>query len=1121
MKNIKSKAKCFIFLMIFGKFLMAQTEDEFAHNNNASNSNMNIFDLSTPEIKQIQRVKLNSVKEYSGKLDLSIPLFNVKAGNISYPISLNYDSGGIKVNQEASNVGLGWSLNKIFITRKIMGSNDFEETGKTLTEAQNSPPFPSLETKMGYFKYKSQNGTLHSKLPIIDFLPDIYNVYIPTGNSTFYFEDLYNPQELTPNEIKISKTINTINFFNNLGTFSPSGGPHLSTKDIFEFTITDVNGFKYEFKEYDVASQLIHPESSGLGINLPSVSTWHITKIIDPVNNKNIEFIYEDAITQPFSVKNYFSQNRKISYASMSGYYNDDIRGTYVNNQLTKNAHYFYEKLNDFYDPSQLPDPNYSKYKLIQEFYKIKRLKKILFPEGYISFEYNFTRADVANNKQAISKISLYDYNNNLIKDFSFEYNYFNCTTEENLGNYIPTNEDCKRLKLTSIKENGLPPYEFGYIEDQLLPRKSSRAQDFLGFYNGSHLKFTANPKMIIPKLYYYPNKGAWSILPFEIDTEEYFVLKDDIHLIYPTADINRNSNYIYSKRGILNIIKYPTGGSQEFEYELNSFKIFNSTINGGGLRVKSIKLNDGKGNVQQISYQYVNENNQNSGILVRPPMYGYPQGKLFDAYYNLNPQNQDEPPGDLMTDYQGLPNWNNKKLYNTFFINDLNTMDVDINNGSHVGYSEVKKIYSDNSFERIHFTSRLDYPDSRGFGMFGHNTDLEERNGNNIDGYYGNRQYKLLHGYGEFLQTNSNYEGSIYTDFSKNRGQILKIEKFTPNNILKSKTDYTYQYLINEDVYFLKPIYSPTAYFPKEYEAGSEYVSSIIEYGIGRINYQKSRFKPVSIVQTEYLQSNSGVVEHKTIQNIDYIYQPFSKRVRSTNTIVYNNNSSDPILESWSSSKYVDDPNLPYNNTAITSLKDKNLLTTVVESKKTKNMEFSGGNVSKEIETVLYTYSLLNSIPVLSEVKKNDQKSFFKYDNLGNVIEYKNENGIPISIVWGYNNLYPIAKIEGIEYSLIPNILINNAKTASNADNDSSFGAVKENDLRVKLNAFRTNSNLIDANVLITTYTYDPLVGITSVTNPVGITGYYKYDSKGRIVTVVDENGKELKGFEYNIPNP
>ena len=52
---------------------------------------------------------------------------------------------------------------------------------------------------------------------------------------------------------------------------------------------------------------------------------------------------------------------------------------------------------------------------------------------------------------------------------------------------------------------------------------------------------------------------------------------------------------------------------------------------------------------------------------------------------------------------------------------------------------------------------------------------------------------------------------------------------------------------------------------------------------------------------------------------------------------------------------------------------------------------------------------------------------------------------------------------------------------------------------------------NLPDA--LITTYTYEPLVGITSQTDPLGIVTYYDYDNFGRL--------KEVYYYENNIISP
>ncbi|MCF6404202.1 hypothetical protein L3C95_15005 [Chitinophaga filiformis] len=47
-------------------------------------------------------------------------------------------------------------------------------------------------------------------------------------------------------------------------------------------------------------------------------------------------------------------------------------------------------------------------------------------------------------------------------------------------------------------------------------------------------------------------------------------------------------------------------------------------------------------------------------------------------------------------------------------------------------------------------------------------------------------------------------------------------------------------------------------------------------------------------------------------------------------------------------------------------------------------------------------------------------------------------------------------------------------------------------------------------------TYTYDPLVGVTSICNEGNKTSYYGYDSDGRLVTIRDQDGKILKQMEY-----
>ncbi len=50
-----------------------------------------------------------------------------------------------------------------------------------------------------------------------------------------------------------------------------------------------------------------------------------------------------------------------------------------------------------------------------------------------------------------------------------------------------------------------------------------------------------------------------------------------------------------------------------------------------------------------------------------------------------------------------------------------------------------------------------------------------------------------------------------------------------------------------------------------------------------------------------------------------------------------------------------------------------------------------------------------------------------------------------------------------------------------------------------------------------MTTYTHDPLVGITSQTDPSGRTTTYEYDALGRLLRTRDEQGRILSQQQYH----
>lgn len=107
------------------------------------------------------------VSNYLGIPDIDIPLYNISLKDISVPISISYNSSGIKVDEEAGRVGLGWALNAGgIITHTIMGRyNDFQDevyfnsfSENNLSDLTGIYPYP-----LGFTKYTI--GSYSSPLP--------------------------------------------------------------------------------------------------------------------------------------------------------------------------------------------------------------------------------------------------------------------------------------------------------------------------------------------------------------------------------------------------------------------------------------------------------------------------------------------------------------------------------------------------------------------------------------------------------------------------------------------------------------------------------------------------------------------------------------------------------------------------------------------------------------------------------------------------------------------------------------------------------------------------------------------------------------------------------------------
>ena len=157
------------------------------------------------------------------------------------------------------------------------------------------------------------------------------------------------------------------------------------------------------------------------------------------------------------------------------------------------------------------------------------------------------------------------------------------------------------------------------------------------------------------------------------------------------------------------------------------------------------------------------------------------------------------------------------------------------------------------------------------------------------------------------------------------------------------------------------------------------------------------------------------------------------------------------------------------------------------------------------------------------------DRVVYHSYDDKGNPTEVSKKDGTHIVYIWGYEKTQPVAKIENAKLSDIPQSYIDNIHNASNLDSDRTIdvrnlnGVVsnyigKEGQLRFHLNRLHQLTALNKSQISF--YTYDPLVGVTSITDPRGQTMYYEYDDFNRLKFVKDNEGKLLKETTYNYKN-
>jgi YD repeat-containing protein len=182
-------------------------------------------------------------------------------------------------------------------------------------------------------------------------------------------------------------------------------------------------------------------------------------------------------------------------------------------------------------------------------------------------------------------------------------------------------------------------------------------------------------------------------------------------------------------------------------------------------------------------------------------------------------------------------------------------------------------------------------------------------------------------------------------------------------------------------------------------------------------------------------------------------------------------------------------------------------ILTPVIEQRNYKNSSFlqsvkayynsSPGINGTPIIAPSYITTQLGTNPADARIQ------YKQYDNLGNLLDVSKTDNEDVVYFYGYNAALPVAKVTGTNYNTAAQYVDQSVLNSPSSDQV----------MRDQLNNLRLHL----PNALVTSYTYAPLVGVTSETDPRGKTTYYEYDPMGRLKLVRDLNNNIVKKICYN----
>ena len=998
--------------------------------------------LQSPEISSLMKEVQTPVSLSSGTVNLNVPIYTLKHGEIEVPISLAYDASGVKVDAQPTWVGQNWSLKAGgMVSRIVKGIPDETYVEEEIFLRASGQNHLLNQYPVGYAlntpAIRNANWNMQSQIEswaknqMFELEPDEFMFNFCGHSAKFYINengqitctdkryiiDMLICMDMPVYDDRVPFDINNpspLSFTYYKSNMLPNGmGGYIDgfvqwrVARIMGFCITAPDGTKYYFGVYhkheDGTLNIYTDHFSELEITadffeqffIEEFSAWYLAKIVSPQND-TVDFKYE--IGGPWvNFSSHYSVNK------MSGHATSGV-GWIFGGRVSASSFSAGQVLNGKF----IRQVFLSEIRTANEVIEFKRSNSATLRYNYTAI-HNFLY-NVAQGWDRYIYIPVFDGQLPIIAGYNpygqkiLDYNYLQTSKLDEI--VIQSYKSFKfqynessgtRLQLSSISEKGgtktIPFLSFKYNTTIQIPGFLDIRNDHWGYYNNKMAQV---------------DYGSTSSLT------GYYAL--------------REPDQAYQQAGILEEIQYPTGGYKKFLYEPNKYnRVVHRNVGtgalsiqssaekiGGGLRVKEIIESDGT-NTYSTGYTYL------PGILNGEIQYYWSnyQGKLFNG---------------------------NTYSAERFFTGSLLPVSSNSEGGS-VSYSKVSEYQSGNGRTEFTFTN--------------HDNTLDE-NSVSID-----------------------LQKSPYSPLSGKvveRGKILERLVYKEGGATPLKRE-TFEYsILNDNPEYIRSVYLRRLALFNTYEInaveGSAYKIYIYPYNVDK--------------KTEYFNNTNGTIQNDHRWTYDNRNQ--------VSTLISNNNGINTKKEI----KY------PYNYSepVYSQMTGKNIISPVIE-------EITSVKSGVEIERVKTNYQLVNNFYVPSSTQISftgpnnliTAYSFDHYDTMGNILQTTDIGGVRTTYIWGYNYKYPIARIQNASYSQLTALINETALSVIAAKSEPSASDMQT------IRALATGL----PNTLLTTFTYKPLVGIASETDPSGRTIYYEYDEFGRLNRVKDEDGRILKEHRYH----